>query len=76
MFKKKKKEVVCLQIAEERCIGCENCIRRCRRKVLGMRYTDDNKAYAEVWYPLDCIGCGKCLSVCSSRAIELIVNEL
>ncbi|KAA6321324.1 Electron transport complex subunit RsxB [termite gut metagenome] len=76
MFKRKKKEVVLLQIAEEKCIGCESCIRRCRRKVLGMKYTDDYKAYAEVRYPADCIGCGKCLSVCSWGAIELITNEL
>lgn len=68
----RKREVISLSIDEDKCIGCESCVARCRRKVLDMRYSIDCYAWAR--YPMDCVGCGKCLSVCPTGAIVLITN--
>jgi len=72
-LKKKKREILSLQIFERKCIGCENCVNRCKRRVLGMIYTEDG-SYANVDYPDRCIGCGKCVKVCTKQAIELIIK--
>jgi NAD-dependent dihydropyrimidine dehydrogenase PreA subunit len=38
-----------------------------------MTYSID--CYAWVKYPLDCVGCGKCIKTCDTGAVELITNE-
>ncbi|MDR0824027.1 MAG: 4Fe-4S binding protein [Prevotella sp.] len=70
-LKIKKTEIITLQIFERKCIGCEKCVERCRRKVLGMVYKDDH-SYATVEYPDRCTGCGACSKKCPTDAIELI----
>ena len=71
MFKRKKREIVSLQILTKKCIRCERCVSRCCRKVLGMMYKD-GKAYTSIEYKDRCVGCGGCVRTCPSDAIELI----
>lgn len=71
MFNRRSREVISLQIFERKCTGCENCVEKCRRKVIGMTYKDGH-SYATVEYPERCAGCRKCEFVCPSDAIELI----
>lgn len=73
LFKRKKKAVLSLQIDTTKCLGCENCVERCRRKVFDISY-EKGKYFAWVSYPADCVGCGGCLRVCPTGAIELITE--
>lgn len=69
MFKTRKREIS-LFIFQNRCIGCERCVEKCRHKVFGMLYTED-KSYATVEHPERCTGCGKCQQRCPTYAIEI-----
>ena len=74
LFKRKKREVLSLQIFERKCIGCESCVDICRHKALGMIYTLE-KSYASVEFIGRCVGCGRCMRECPVDAIELIVKQ-
>lgn len=71
MFSLRKRIVVSLQIDDTKCIGCEECVDICRRKVIEMFFVGD-RYIAKIMYPEDCKGCGKCTRVCASDAIKLI----
>lgn len=64
-------EVLLLQIFQKKCTGCEKCVEKCPRKVLGVTYTQDG-SYATIEYRDRCVGCARCFWVCPSDAIELI----
>lgn len=68
---RKRKESCTLQISTYDCIGCGNCVKRCRRNVLEL--ADNGRCrYVVAVRPEDCTGCKKCLSVCPAGALELI----
>ena len=69
MFGKKAKEVD-ITVRKECCIGCGECVERCRRGAMKLRYRED-RAYAWCAYPDKCTGCGKCAKVCWRRAIDI-----
>jgi len=70
MFKRKKREVLYIQILAGICTGCERCVNRCRRNVLVMGQME-KRPVAAIFNREACVGCGKCLSVCRADAIEL-----
>lgn len=74
MFGRKRRNVISLQVIDYKCIGCESCVDRCRRRVLKM-VDEIGRSYAGVAYPNDCVGCGKCLNVCPVGAIELVTES-
>lgn len=74
LFKRKKRDIVSLQILAGLCTGCQQCVDRCRRNVFTQAYMD-NKEVAAVSYLENCTGCGKCAKNCPAGAIELILKE-
>lgn len=68
---RRRKEDFILHVLTYDCIGCGECVKRCRRNVL--KLADNGQCrYAVVAYPGQCVGCKKCLSVCQTGALELI----
>jgi anaerobic sulfite reductase subunit C len=49
----------------DRCIGCEACVKSCKRKVTGALQMQDGKVYRD---ERRCIGCGECVRVCPTFA--------
>lgn len=47
------------------CIGCEACVKNCRKKVTGALSMVDFKVERD---PRRCIGCGECVLVCPTQA--------
>jgi len=67
-------EVISLDIFTFDCDGCEQCIKRCPAGVLDM--VDNGFCrYAIVSHMHRCSGCGKCLTVCKTQAMKLVVRE-
>lgn len=71
IFKRKRKEVISIEVLAGLCVGCVRCVNRCRRNVLSMGAMAGYPV-ATVTSPEYCVGCGKCVSVCPADAIELI----
>ncbi len=66
---KKPKEVLSLEISEDRCVGCRVCIKRCKREVFKF---DKDRGVAIVADINLCVGCGKCVEkMCNFGAITL-----
>jgi Na+-translocating ferredoxin:NAD+ oxidoreductase RNF subunit RnfB len=53
------------------CIGCKQCIKVCRHRVLSMVSVDD-KVYATACRQEHCSRCGKCIVHCPKEAIKLV----
>ncbi len=47
------------------CIGCEACVKNCRKKVTGALKMQDYKVHRD---SRRCIGCGECVLVCPTQA--------
>jgi anaerobic sulfite reductase subunit C len=47
------------------CIGCEACVKNCKKKVTGALSMVDFKVERD---PRRCIGCGECVLVCPTQA--------
>ena len=73
MFGRKRKEVISLQVFAYECSGCGQCVKRRRREVLKM-VNNGSCSYATVVNPESCVGCGNCVDVCKTYAIELITE--
>ncbi len=56
------------EIDKEKCILCEECIKRCKFKSISVR---DGKIDID---PMSCTGCGKCLTGCKQTAITVNGN--
>lgn len=68
---KKPKEVVSLEIISDKCAGCGECVRHCKREVFSM---DMSKREAIVANLANCVGCGKCTKkMCNFDAIKLVL---
>jgi anaerobic sulfite reductase subunit C len=48
-----------------RCIGCEVCVKNCKKKVTGALYMHNNKVKRDA---RRCIGCGECVLKCPTSA--------
>lgn len=68
---RRRKEDFTLQVSTYDCIGCGDCVNRCRRGVLRL-VNNGQCSYAVIAYPEHCVGCKRCLSVCRMGALELI----
>jgi heterodisulfide reductase subunit A-like polyferredoxin len=55
----------CLNIDEEACIGCGDCVDRCPMNALSV---EEEVAHVD---PRRCIGCGLCNSACPSEALSM-----
>lgn len=69
-LKRKKREVISLDIYSLSCLGCGKCVDFCRRNVLQMTETESGR-YAYVAAIENCVGCGKCVRKCDANAIKL-----
>ena len=67
--KKNRNKVIC--IAEDSCVGCQACIKRCKRNVLAIETTEEGYVVAVVKNPNKCTGCGGCIKKCQFDAMEL-----
>ena len=54
-----------VEIDPERCVGCEACIKNCRRRVTGALSLVHNRAVRD---ERRCIGCGECVLRCPTNA--------
>lgn len=69
-----RKQVISLDIFTFDCNGCERCVHHCLHGVLDM--VDNGFCrYAVVKYINKCTGCGKCLQVCQTHAMRLVVAK-
>lgn len=73
IFKRKKREVISLEILAGICVGCERCVNRCKNSVFIMGHME-HRSVAAIYNSGACTGCGKCVSACRVGAIELITN--
>lgn len=55
-----------IEIDEDKCEGCEECVGACPSSVLEMK---DGKAYAAD--PDECLGCETCVETCPEGAITV-----
>jgi len=60
------KDVVTLELHEERCVGCGMCLTVCPHAVLGM----DNR-YASIKNRDACMECGACARNCPTEAVRV-----
>ncbi|MCL0074144.1 4Fe-4S binding protein, partial [Dehalococcoidia bacterium] len=58
-----------MNVEEEECIGCGDCVERCQMDALIMK---DDIVVRDV---LRCIGCGLCVSVCPTEALRMELRE-
>ncbi len=65
MAKRKVWEVYLIHVDQDRCDGCEECIKFCPVEVF------DFSTKAIPARPQNCLGCGTCVAVCKSKAIIL-----
>ena len=54
-----------VEIDPERCVGCEACIKNCRKRVTGALSLVHNRAVRD---EARCIGCGECVLRCPTNA--------
>ena len=65
----RKKQTYKVEVDEEKCIGCEECVDNCPVNVFEMQ--------AEKSMPVnagECVGCDTCIELCEQEAIT--VNEI
>lgn len=55
-----------LNTIEEKCTGCQRCVKRCHRKALSIV---DKKV---VLNPMRCSACGDCIAVCKFNALVMV----
>jgi ferredoxin len=67
--KRKEQGKAMIYIAE--CIGCGNCIERCRHKAIELVYFKEGR-YARIKNDSLCTGCGSCMRACENDAIKII----
>ncbi|MDR2211572.1 MAG: response regulator [Spirochaetaceae bacterium] len=53
---------------QERCVGCNHCIRACPIETANISYIDQDKNNRVRVDPAQCIACGACLSACTHGA--------
>ena len=54
-----------LEISEDDCVGCGDCVEKCPTKALAL---EDEKMHVE---RVRCIGCGVCNVACPSEALSM-----
>jgi NAD-dependent dihydropyrimidine dehydrogenase PreA subunit len=59
----------------DNCIGCGNCVYRCRHRAIGFQESANGRQ-AKIVNPERCSGCGKCVSVCENEAIKILNQEV
>ncbi|MDD2533711.1 MAG: [Fe-Fe] hydrogenase large subunit C-terminal domain-containing protein [Eubacteriales bacterium] len=59
-----------VQLNEEKCVGCTNCIKRCPTQAIRVR---DGKARID---ELRCIDCGECIKACPHHAKSAVMDHL
>lgn len=61
-------------VNEDRCKGCDLCVKSCPAKVLALKATEvNNRGYhfAYMQNPDACVGCQSCALVCPDACIEV-----
>jgi heterodisulfide reductase subunit A-like polyferredoxin len=65
----RKLEGLRIEVDQEKCIGCEQCMEVCVFK--GMEMVDDKAHIREKF----CLGCGRCANVCPQDAISIEIDD-
>lgn len=64
-----------VKILEDRCKGCQLCVKVCPRHLLKLSQHANEKGYLVVEWKhsktLGCIGCGLCYEICPEQAIRI-----
>lgn len=59
-----------VNVIEENCTGCQNCIKKCRHKALEIT-NDENGRYVVLKFPEKCTACQNCIKTCKFKALKL-----
>jgi 2-oxoglutarate ferredoxin oxidoreductase subunit delta len=63
-----------IQVATERCKGCELCVAACPQECLTISPSFNTRGYryAALGNPADCTGCAACALVCPDAALRVL----
>ena len=62
----RKKQTYKVEVDEEKCIGCEECVDNCPVNVFEMQDEKSVPVNAE-----ECVGCDTCIELCKQEAITV-----
>ena len=60
--------MVVINIDEQKCTGCGDCIKTCPPEIL---YINGNKSHVKEYLVPECLGCQSCVVVCPEAAITI-----
>jgi NAD-dependent dihydropyrimidine dehydrogenase PreA subunit len=60
-----------IRVVESNCVGCQRCLKRCRRQVLYVE-KEESGTRVVVKYPERCTACKDCMGGCKYNALELV----
>jgi len=64
-----------IEIDEDKCKGCGNCVVVCPNDNIGMREVTNSEGYLPAYDKgIKCIRCGNCFQVCSDAAIKVKIK--
>jgi NAD-dependent dihydropyrimidine dehydrogenase PreA subunit len=71
IFHKLREKNKVIHVIEDKCNGCQRCLKRCHHHVLDV-VCHEKGAHVVVKYPDNCTACGDCVSTCKFNALEMI----
>ena len=71
VFRRKRNKNKVVQVIDDNCARCRNCIQKCHHGVLEMVNTEKGTRIVVV-NPHQCAGCGDCVGACNFNALVLV----
>ena len=72
-FRNKRAKKYVVRIVDGNCVGCQQCLKRCRHKALDTIVSDKRKSVV-LKNARNCTACGDCIAVCKFNALELVLR--
>lgn len=70
-FRNKRAKNKVVHVLEDKCTGCQRCVKRCRHKAL-VAVKDETGTHIILSEPDQCTACRDCIVVCKFNALELV----
>lgn len=71
VYKRKHNKNKVVQVIDDNCARCRNCLQKCHHGVLEMVNTEKGTRIVVV-NPQQCTGCGDCVGACNFNALVLV----
>ena len=65
-------ENIYIRLEEDKCIGCNHCVRVCPIETANIAYRDENENIKVRMDPTQCILCGACIDACDHSARHIV----